>query len=467
VTRTSTLDDGRIPRQTAAGRAGRFPKLKPSPKGHSKEQVGRDQRLRLCAAMIELSAEHGYAAVTVRQLSSLAGVSTRDFYERFGGKEQCFLQAYEAIARNAQRCVAEAYETTSDPQAALACALRTLLSEIARRPKAARVALVESFDAGPAALICVRDVERRFAAQLELALQQVDPDAAPPPAPLVRAIVAGIVFVVRTRLLEGRAGELPALADELLAWMLCYRGTDVGELFTQAPCVPLLPADAGAGMSMRRAERGDRAGNPGGGCAGTDERARMMAAAARLAAGEGCAAVKPQAILAKAGLSRCSFKAHFQSVEDCVLAALETMMAQALKDAARAAEGRNWPLNVPRMIDALSSRLVADPVLAQLAFVETVTSGTAGISRCMAMMAAATRALSGEASSEMPPGGRLIREAAVGAAWCLAHECVLIGELSRLTELRDGFVFLILAPAMGAKEAAAAVGTDHGCRKDR
>jgi AcrR family transcriptional regulator len=414
--------------------------------------------------MIELSAEHGYAAVTVRQLSRLAGVSTRDFYERFGGKEQCFLQTYEAIVRDAQRRVVEAYETASDPYAALACSLRVLLSGIARRPKAARVALVETFGAGPAALIRVRSTERRFAEQLERALERADPDAAAPPAPLVRAIVAGIVFVVRMRLLEGRAGELPALAEELLAWILCYRGTEVSELFEQAPCVPLLPAGAGTGMLMSRTDRGGQAGHAGG-CAGADARARLMAAAARLAAGEGCAAVKPQAILAEAGLLRGSFKAHFQSVEDCVLAALEAMMTQALADAARAAEGRSWPLGVPEAIDALSSRFVADPVLAQLAFVETITIGNAGTSRCMAMMAAATRALSGKASSEMPAGRQLIREAAVGAAWCIAHECVLIGELPRLTELRDGFAFLILAPVMGARAAAAAVRTGHGCRK--
>jgi AcrR family transcriptional regulator len=456
MTGSSTLDGEEVGQQAPVVTVqARFPKLKPSPKGPSRDEVERDQRLRLCAAMIELAAEHGYAAVTVRQLSKLARVSTRDFYERFGGKEQCFLHAYQAIAQSAERRIAEAYQTEADPRAALESSMRALLSEVVRRPKATRVALVESFAVGPAALLRVRSVERRFAARLALSLERVHPEVAAPPAAMARAIVAGLVFAIRTRLLEERAHELPAITEDLVAWMLSYCGADVSELFAAARCVPLLPV--GTGRSMTPAAPAGCVTGAGGWAAAGEERARLMAAAACLAASDGYAALKPQAILAAAGLPRGCFQTHFENVQGCVLAALEEMMERALREATSAVRGVSRPSDVRTAIDELTSRFVTDPVLAQLVFVETVIIGAAGITRCTAMMAAASQALDGGAAGERHTTKRLIHEAAVGAAWCVAHECVLAGELSQLTQLRNGFAFLILAPAMGARAAAAAV----------
>lgn len=460
-------DEGLGRTASAAVVQARFPKLKPSPKGPSKQEVERDQKLRLCAAMIELAAEHGYASVTVRQLSKLAGVSTRDFYQRFGGKEQCFLHAYQAIAQSTEQRIAQAYQAELDPRAALEGSLRALLSEVARRPKAAKVALIEAFAVGPAALLRVRSVERRFAARLTLSLERVHPQAPPPPA-MARAIIAGLVFTIRARLLEERAHELPALADDLAAWMLGYCGADVSEIFQAARCVPLLPLGAGAGMLMMPRTAGSKcqAGTTGW-LAGSDERGRLMAAAACLAAGDGYATLRPVAILTAAGLPRGRFEAHFDSVEDCVLTALEDMMARALEDAANAAKDISWPAGLRAAIDVLTSSFVADPVLAQLVFVETVIIGAVGITRCMAMMASAAEALGGGVAGETLAAKRPIHQAAVGAAWCVAHECVLTGDLHRLVELRDGFAFLILAPTMGARAAVAAVRTDREGRDAR
>jgi len=47
------------------------------------------------AAMTQLLAEKGYAAVTIGELARHAGVSRAAFYEHFGDKEDCLLAAYD------------------------------------------------------------------------------------------------------------------------------------------------------------------------------------------------------------------------------------------------------------------------------------------------------------------------------------------------------------------------------------
>ncbi len=46
--------------------------------------------------MVELSAQAGYQAVSIAQVSSHAGVSSATFYEQFENREDCLLAAYRA-----------------------------------------------------------------------------------------------------------------------------------------------------------------------------------------------------------------------------------------------------------------------------------------------------------------------------------------------------------------------------------
>ena len=68
-----------------------YGKLRPGP-GRSPSDVAAHQRMRIHGAMVEIAGEQGYEAVTVRGLTRTAGVSSRTFYERFEGKEECFLE---------------------------------------------------------------------------------------------------------------------------------------------------------------------------------------------------------------------------------------------------------------------------------------------------------------------------------------------------------------------------------------
>jgi AcrR family transcriptional regulator len=77
-----------------------YPKLRPGAARSAHESVASNQRARLYGAMIEMLATRGYEASTVAELSALAWVSKRTWYERFpGGKQECFLATYDIVVR--------------------------------------------------------------------------------------------------------------------------------------------------------------------------------------------------------------------------------------------------------------------------------------------------------------------------------------------------------------------------------
>ena len=61
------------------------------------EEVARNQRERLFAAMVAVVAEKGYDGTRVEDLLELSGVSRSAFYEHFSGKEDCLLAAIGAF----------------------------------------------------------------------------------------------------------------------------------------------------------------------------------------------------------------------------------------------------------------------------------------------------------------------------------------------------------------------------------
>ena len=83
------------------------------PKGrHSlpQEYVVASQQRRLLRAMADAVAENGYAATTVADVVARAGVSRKTFYERFDGKQECFLALYDAGIAFLQARVTDAIE---------------------------------------------------------------------------------------------------------------------------------------------------------------------------------------------------------------------------------------------------------------------------------------------------------------------------------------------------------------------
>jgi AcrR family transcriptional regulator len=88
-------------------------KLSPGP-GKAARDVAAHQLVRIHATTVGIVAEQGYKGLKVRDVADYAEVSTRDFYQLFGSKEDCFLQTYELITRRASRCIVAVQAGESD-----------------------------------------------------------------------------------------------------------------------------------------------------------------------------------------------------------------------------------------------------------------------------------------------------------------------------------------------------------------
>jgi AcrR family transcriptional regulator len=351
-----------------------YEKLKPGP-GRSAPKVSSHQRTRIQGAMIEIAAERGYEAVTVRKLAEVAGVSTRSFYEHFGEKEECFLSTYEWLVRRLARRMVRSQEAGRHWRQSLRLGLGTLIHELAAEPKAARLLLVEALVVGPPAAGRIARAEAIFDAVVKADLSQAPAEEMSPPF-AARAIVSGATRVARTRLLEGRVEELPELVDELTEWALSYRGGPDADLLGRA-ATPERPARSEASRQpqlrgereRRRVERSPR-----------DSRALILAAVAKLAADDGYEALSAPRIRATAGVSRKAFDAHFDGVLGCYLAAVEQLSTEALAEAEHeGARAATWPAGLNRAVAVLCERIGRDRAFARLVFVEGTPPGLDGV----------------------------------------------------------------------------------------
>lgn len=112
--------------------------------------ISANQRDRLIDAFARVVVEKGYRATTVHDITSLASVSRNVFYEQFGGKDECFIAAYEVIRAHVGGVMEEAAAPFADGPERLLAALLALLRYLAAEPDLGRLCLIEPLTAGPA-----------------------------------------------------------------------------------------------------------------------------------------------------------------------------------------------------------------------------------------------------------------------------------------------------------------------------
>jgi AcrR family transcriptional regulator len=203
--------------------------LGPLPGGHhglSREQIADSQRERLLAAIAQEVATHGYRATTITEVVKLASVSTRDFYELFKGKEECFLAAFEALRDHLEQLIAAAASEEEDWPHRVIAALRAALGFFAAEPRLARLCLLESVSATPA--IAIRFREAILACVPALAqgrAELADPDSLLPETE--DAILGGIVSLATRSVVAGETEKLPELLPDFVDFALSpYLGAE-------------------------------------------------------------------------------------------------------------------------------------------------------------------------------------------------------------------------------------------------
>ena len=175
----------------------------PLPRGRHKldpETVRGSQRGRICRAMLEVVAEHGYEAATVSQVVSAARVSRNAFYEFFTDKTDCFLTVSAELNDELLELVLAA--GAEQQHGAFARAYFTGYAELGARAVAQRQAAYEPFVA--------------MFAELGRRAREEQPELGPLPPIVPRALVFAITEIVSDEIRAGRGDSLPALADQLI-----------------------------------------------------------------------------------------------------------------------------------------------------------------------------------------------------------------------------------------------------------
>jgi AcrR family transcriptional regulator len=384
--------------------------------------------------MIELVAEHGYNAVSVEKLTGRARISKRDFYKLFAGKEECFLAAYDVIVGHSVREILAAAGGEEEWRERLRLGFLAFADQITNSPETARLALVEAFAVGAAAVERMQRTDRLFEGLVARNLALAE-DAPRLPSLVVKGIVAGGSRLARARLLCGRARQATLDGNELLRWALSFcddgvvrlRGLGVAGIRPLPRVAPVMPLK--------------------------DERALILAATAKLAGKEGYATLTVPRVRAAAGVSRRSFDAHFEGVADCFLATLETLSDRALAAAAPLyLTADDWASGVHRMIADLCRDLARDSTFTGLAFLEVFSPDPEAIQwRSEMIVRLAARLRRGAPPAQRP--SELAAEASIGAMWGVIQHFVATGRGAQLPAAAPVLSYLALAPALGASAA--------------
>lgn len=124
-----------------------------------------ERRSRLLAAGLDAFGTAGYRATSIEALCTAAGVSTRNFYEEFAGREDLLVALHDDLnARALDAVVAALVDVDPDDLPARAHAgVRAYLDVMTADRRWARIALVESVGASPTVEAHRRAAIDRFA----------------------------------------------------------------------------------------------------------------------------------------------------------------------------------------------------------------------------------------------------------------------------------------------------------------
>ncbi len=221
------------------------------------EEVERDQRERLLAAVPGVVGEKGYEATSVADIVKAAAVSRNAFYKSFKDKQDCFAVVHE---EGHERLLEILTVPCGDDGAGIDERVRRSLSAaldaLASEPEIARLLFVEAPSAGEEIALRYHEWLKQYGTLLRAAAPDLPPQSIPAPE-VEGVIVGGIASRVASEVLQGRATRLRELAGSLTEYVLAFYR--MGEPSPQEGRVVALeqePAQAAELFEARRRQAG-------------------------------------------------------------------------------------------------------------------------------------------------------------------------------------------------------------------
>jgi AcrR family transcriptional regulator len=207
------------------------PRRPAGPEGLPRAYEVRSERERILEAMVKVAAAKGYEATTVADVVEYAGVTHETFDEMFAGKEECFLEAYEAVFDVLVAHVTAAFEAAADepwPEK-IAAGLGALVDLLSMEADIARLAMVEVTAAGDDARERYRAMLTRFTPFMEEG-RTYSGQGEELPADTARFAIGGATSMIFDEVRAGRGPELKRILPDLVfAVLMPYLGPEAAE----------------------------------------------------------------------------------------------------------------------------------------------------------------------------------------------------------------------------------------------
>jgi AcrR family transcriptional regulator len=442
----------------------------------TRDRTGSSERAQIVDAVVEIAAERGYGETTIEAIVERAGLDRPAFDRHFRGKYDCFISAWQDLNEECLETMVSAYESAEHwPDR-----LRAVAVEIVRglRDDPSRASFgVEVLAAGDAAR-ARRDMTMRVVAGLIDAgrNQMEDPEAVPHTT--AEALAGSAYGQIYSRVVRGAVDELPALVPQLMsAAVMPYLGLEAA--------MDELRRDSGEqeryGRGVARKRSGDKPAKPT--AAAEDyppelarlppgrhglprefvthnQRERLIAGLAEAVAEHGYSGTTIAHITRAAAVSRRTFYEHFESKDECFVAAYDAVMAELRERVTEGIEeSAEWPLSIKAGIDAMLEFLAANPALARLCMVEALVAGPAVVERYDAAIQSFVpyfeKGREGRSPEVLSRLSATTEEALVGGMVSLISRRIIAGKAEDLEDLLPDLVEFTLTPYLGSEEASA------------
>jgi len=424
---------------------------------------GLSQRERLIESMVELSAQAGYQAVSIAQVSSHAGVSSATFYEQFENREDCLLAAYRAANERTfdrmRRVMGDRdwYHATRD-------AFQELLKGVEAEPSAARVQFIEARAGGPRLLAEIAAALDDFEASAEALLAHPPAGSTTLDVP-AKALVGAVRSLAARHLRTHSEDRLPLLADDIVAWMGSYAAPAERDRWSVGPDA-LLPAGTAhedlpvgaAALAVEPLPRGRHRLPPA--AVARSQRTRIILATAEATMAKGYADTTVADIVATAGVAKESFYKHFRDKQHAFLESQQHFTQDILDLCVGSFFAEElWPQRVWSALRTLLMLIAGNPAIAHLRLVECYAAGPEAIRRAEEITRSFTIFL--EEGYRQRPDARglphLYSQAIAGAIFEILQREVEAGRTTQAPRLLPLLTYIAIAPFTGPDEAVALV----------
>jgi|HubBroStandDraft_2_1064218.scaffolds.fasta_scaffold18656_3 AcrR family transcriptional regulator len=171
------------------------------------------RRAVILRAVVDVVAERGFAGATVTLVVRRAKVSTRTFYELFGGLDDCLIAVMDETLEQVTALASRALEEAEVWQDGLVSAFAAVLTFFDSEPALARVCMVETLAGGPAVL---RHREGVVAAFRVLIVERIEREVPTIPRLIAEGALSSVMGVLHAHMVEQKPGPLIELIGPLM-----------------------------------------------------------------------------------------------------------------------------------------------------------------------------------------------------------------------------------------------------------